>query len=253
MHLPEIDKYSDLNSLFHTWDPRVKLISFSILILSIVLLPDIISAFMGFILAIILVFISKIPFSFVLKSLKWVIIFILFFLIIMPLTVPGNVIVDLKIATISHEGSRLGLLIALRAISVCMIIFPMIGTMKFHNTLKALEELKVPNKLIQIIMFTYRYIYVSMEETERIFTAAKARLFKKKTNMHTIKTTGNLIGILFVRGFERTERVYNAMSSRGYKGNIKTLNEFQLSRGDLFKGLLIVSPAIMLNFTRFML
>lgn len=246
MHLPEIDKYAHLKSIFHVWDPRAKIISFSFLIICLALLPNLSSSFLGFILAIIMVMLSKIPFVFVLKQLRWVILFILFFFVIMPLTVPGEKIVRLNFITISWQGLKLSSLIALRAISICMVVLVMIGTMKFHRTLKALEKLKLPNKLVQMIMFTYRYIFVLLGELGRMSTAARARLFKKKTNIHTLKITGNLTGMLFIQGFERTQAVYNAMTSRGYKGKLKTQDEFRFSKRDFLKAFLIITVAVTL-------
>lgn len=251
MHLPEIDKYADLKSVFRSWDPRVKLVSFSFLILSIALLPNLFSAYAGFVLSIVFIFLSRIPFSFVLRNLRWVIFFILFFFIIMPLTISGKILVKLSFVTISWEGLRLASLIALRAISICMLIFPMIGTMRFHKTLKALSRLKVPNKLIQMIMFTYRYIFFFIEESRRMFVAAKARLFRKKTDMPTLRIISNLISMLFIRGFERTQCVYNAMASRGYKGNLEILDEFRLCGKDFLKAFIIIMVAIILNLSRF--
>ena len=253
MHLPEIDKYAHLKSVFHSWDPRVKLVCFSFLILSIALLPNLLTASLGFVLAIILVFISRIPFSFVLGNSRWVILFVLFFFIIMPLTVPGKILVRLNFVTISWEGLRLACLIALRAISICMLIFPMIGTMGFHKTLKALSRLRVPNKIIQMIMFTYRYIFVFIGESRRMFIAAKARLFKKRTDIPTLRVTSNLISMLFIRGFERTQYIYNAMASRGYKGNLEILDEFKLCVKDFLKAFLIIIIAIIFSLTRFIL
>ena len=253
MHLPEIDKYANLNSAFHSWDARAKIISLSFLIISLALLPELSSSFSGFILAIILVILSNLPFVFVLRQLRWVILFILFFFIIMPLTVPGEEIVRLNFVAISWEGLELSLLIALRAISICMVVLVMVGTTKFHKTLKALEKLKFPHKLIQLIMFTYRYIFVLLEELGRMSTAARARLFKKRTNAHTLKITGNLIGMLFIRSFERTQRVYNAMASRGYKGRLKTLEGFELSKMDFLKASFIIALAIALNLMRLFL
>ncbi|MFH1901544.1 MAG: cobalt ECF transporter T component CbiQ [Candidatus Omnitrophota bacterium] len=247
MHLPEIDKYANLNSVFHSWDARAKIISFSFLIICLALLPNLSSSFLGFILAIILVILSKIPFVFVLRQLRWVILFILFFFVIMPLTVPGEEMARLNFVAISRQGLRLSSLIALRAISICMVVLVMIGTMKFHKTLKALEKLKLPNKLIQMVMFTYRYIFVLLGELGRMSTAARARLFKKKTDIHTLKITGNLIGMLFIRGFERTQAVYNAMASRGYKGKLKIQDEFRLSKIDLLKAFLIITVAVTLT------
>lgn len=253
MHLPEIDKYANLHSIFHSWDPRLKIVSLTLLIVSIALLPNLLLASLGFIIAVILVFLSRIPFTFVLKQLRWVMLFTLFFLIIMPLTVGGDDIVRINFITISRKGLKLASLIALRAISICLLIFPMIGTTKFHKSLKALQKLRLPDKLIQMIMFTYRYIFVFMGEMGRMNTAAKARLFKKKTNISTLKTIGNLTGMLFVRGFDRTHRVYNAMASRGYKGSLKTLDDFTLCGKDFIKASFIIILAALLNLARIIL
>lgn len=253
MHLPEIDKYAHLSSPFHSWDPRAKILSLSFLIFSITFLTDLLSASFALILALIFVFLSRIPFSFVLKQLRWVALFVLFFLVIMPLSVPGEEIARVKFISISGKGLHLAALIALRAVSICLLIFPMIGTTRFHKTLKAMERLRLPNKLIQIIMFTYRYIFVLLDELIRMFTAAQARLFKKRTNIHTLKIISNLIGTLFVRGFERTQNVYNAMASRGYKGRLKTLDEFRLCRKDFLKAFFTIALGLILNLTRLVL
>ena len=93
MHLPEIDKFAHLKSPLHSWDARVKIVSISSLILSIVLLEDIRVAFLGLVLAIILVFLSKIPLSFVFVHLRWVLFFVLALFVVTSLTVPGNLLV----------------------------------------------------------------------------------------------------------------------------------------------------------------
>ena len=104
-----------------------------------------------------------------------------------------------------------------------------------------------------MVMFTYRYISVLLGESGAMATAAKARLFKKRTNIHTLKITGNLIGMLLIQGFERTQRIYNAMTSRGYKETLRTQDEFKLLRRDFFKAFLVIAVAIVLNLTRWVL
>ncbi len=80
-----------------------------------------------------------------------------------------------------------------------------------------------------------------------MFIALEARLFKKRTDIRTFKMIGNLTGMLFVRGFERTQSVYNAMVSRGYKGSLRTLDEFQLCRKDFIKAFLVLILGVSLN------
>ncbi|MBN1872032.1 MAG: cobalt ECF transporter T component CbiQ [Candidatus Omnitrophica bacterium] len=249
MHLPEIDKYSNLNSFFHSWDPRVKIISFSILIIVIALLPNITPAAIAFLMASVLLILSKIPVIFVLKQLRWVFFIIFFFLIVMPFTVPGDAMLRLGLLTASQKGFDLAVLIALRAVSMVIIIFPMFGTSEFHRSLKALQKLKVPNKIIQMIMFAYRYIFVFLEMLSRMLTAARARLFNRRTDMFTLRTIGNLTGMLFVRGYEKTERIYQAMQSRGYTGSLSIQDEFRLTGKDFAKAFLIIGMSVLLNIT----
>ena len=81
--------------------------------------------------------------------------------------------------------------------------------------------------------------------------AAKARLFKKRTDIPTLRVTSNLISMLFIRGFERTQYIYNAMASRGYKGNLEILDEFKFCVKDFLKAFLITIIAIVFSLARF--
>jgi len=252
MHLPEIDKFAHLKSPLHSWDPRVKIISIFILIFSIILVQDLKVALLGFFLATSLVFLSRIPFSFVLVHLRWVLFFVLALSAILSLTVPGSLLVRASFLGISREGVRLSLLISLRAISAALLIFPMIGTTRFNLTLKALQKIKIPERLIQLFMFTYRYIFLLMDEEKRIFIAASSRGWVKRTNFSTLRIMGNLVGMLLVRSFERTEHIRDAMLSRGYNGRLNILDEFSLSPGDFIKASLIIAGALALNLSRWM-
>ena len=253
LHLPDIDEFAHLNSPIHSWDARVKIVSLLCLIISIVILDKILPALLGFSLCVILAFISRIPFRFLFAYLRWVIFFALFFVIIMPLTVAGDEIARFYFLSISKDGIELGFLIALRAISVAMIIFPMVGTSRFAVTMKALQNLKIPDKLIQMVVFAYRYIFIFIEEIERMFTAARVRAFREKTDLNTLRTVGFILGMLFVLSYERAKRVYDAMLARGYTGNLKILHEFNLCFRDFVKGFIIVALAILLQVVAYLL
>lgn len=248
MHLPEIDKFAHLDSPFHSWDPRIKIVSILFLIIVVVLTNDIPSALLGLALAVGMVCLSRIPFRFVLVHLKWVLMIALFFFIVMPLTVNGGGIIRLCFVSLSTRGIWLASLISIKAVSAVLLIFPMVGTARFDLTLKALESLKVPCKLVQMLMFTYRYIFVFMDELRRMLTAASARGFKKGASPGSLRIVSNLIGMLFVRSYERTERVYNAMVSRGYDGTIKTLDEFSVCGKDFGKAFLLAAAAVTVIF-----
>lgn len=228
---PQIDKHANLESWIHNWDVRVKLISILILIFSVVLINNLKTALLGLFFVLILIAISKIHVNFIFIYLRWIALFIIFIFIILTFT----------------AGIEKAFLISLRALTAFLLIFPMLATSRFENTLKALEKIWVPDKLVQIIQFTYRYIFVFTEEIQTMFRALKSRGFKAGTDLGTMKIIGKMIGMLFVRSFERSEMVYNAMVSRGYTGTVRTMTEFKMNKSDLIKAFVVISFAVLLH------
>jgi cobalt/nickel transport system permease protein len=244
---PEIDRYASLDSLLNQFDPRAKIIAFLFLIFSIVLIPDLKIAFIGLSFAVFLLALSRIPLSFVLCYMKWVAMFVLSFFVILAFTFPGEELASFSFLSITAEGLYEGALITVRALSAFLLIFPMIGTTRFDRTIKALEMLKVPNTLVQLLMFTYRYIYVFIDEFQRLWTAMESRGFRLRSTFYALRTLGKAVGMLFVRSYERAERVYQAMRSRGYTGNPKTLIKFEISIKDYLLAAFIIIFAISLQ------
>jgi cobalt/nickel transport system permease protein len=245
MH-PDIDKYAHIKSSIHRWDPRVKIFALFALIFTIATLYElpIIAASLG--LCIILVLISRLPLSFVTKRLLPVTIFLLPFFIIIPLTMPGETSFKILAFSFNTDGLVIAARVYLKAISIVMLIITMMGTASFADSLKAMERLKIPPMIVQMILFTYRYIFVFLLEMRRMNRAMSARNFVKKTNTHTLKTIGNFVGVLLVRSFEKAEKIYQAMLSRGYDGVLKTFFDYQIVARDYVKGTLVILVCIML-------
>lgn len=250
MYHLEIDRFADIKSPVHTWDPRVKIPVLLIMAFTIGMLRDIRLAGVGLAISIGLVAISRIPISYVLRRLRWVFMFLTPFALIMPLTVPGRDIWRHSFMSVSYEGLALAALIFLKAIAIVLLIFPMMGTAPLHISMKALQQLRIPSRFVQIILFTYRYILVFLEEIHRMNDAAKTRGFEVRTRWHTFRTLGNFIGVLLVRSFERTERLYNAMISRGYEGKLVTLSSFRMTLHDIAKGVVTISVCILILFAQ---
>ena len=122
------------------------------------------------------------------------------------------------------------------------------STSTFILIASALRELKVPEKLVSMILFTYRYIFVYLDDLRKMRTSLKLRGFKNRNSMRSLKSSTSLIGSLLIRSFEQTERIYNAMILRGYTGKIYYNSEFNLELFDIlfFIFLLIISSIIVL-------
>ena len=98
------------------------------------------------------------------------------------------------------------------------------GTTPFHKLLAALRKLGVPPVLVATLQFMDRYRHVLMDELDRMTTARRARTFDRRDSLAWSLLTG-LIGMLFLRTFERAERVHGAMIARGWDGAIRSLDD----------------------------
>jgi cobalt/nickel transport system permease protein len=90
------------------------------------------------------------------------------------------------------------------------------NTTPFSSLLLTMKRLGVPRLLVTILALLYRYLFVLIDEAERLHRARASRTFStsrtKKWQM-----LASLIGQLFVRSTERAERIYSAMTARGWK------------------------------------
>ena len=77
-----------------------------------------------------------------------------------------------------------------------------------------MRKLGLPLVLVATLSFMERYRYILAESFARMVTARKARTFSRRGGL-TLNLAAGLIGLLFLRAFERAERVHGAMLARG--------------------------------------
>jgi cobalt/nickel transport system permease protein len=98
------------------------------------------------------------------------------------------------------------------------------GTTPFHKLLAALRRLGVPLVLVATLQFMDRYRHVLLDELARMATARRARTFHRRRTLPW-SLLGGLLGMLFLRTFERAERVHGAMLARGWTGTLHSLDD----------------------------
>lgn len=113
-------------------------------------------------------------------------------------------------------------------------------TTHFSDILAAFKQLKIPRLFIAIIGLMWRYLFVISEEVLRMIRARASRSTTILYSPHAggtlfwrAKVTGNMAGSLFLRSLERSDRVYAAMLSRGYTGELPSGEKTTLSKHDL--------------------
>jgi cobalt/nickel transport system permease protein len=105
------------------------------------------------------------------------------------------------------------------------------ATTSFPDLLHGLERLRVPRLLTVIAGFMYRYAFVIADETRRMRSALAARAFRPR-HLGQVAALGRMVTALFLRSYERGERVYVAMLARGYAGTMPRFSVLSFGRAD---------------------
>jgi len=116
------------------------------------------------------------------------------------------------------------------------------ATTPFAQLLDSLRKLKVPSLLTIMLSFMFRYLFVIAEEAMRMSLAYQSRCPRKQT-LKDAENVGKLAGALMLRTYNRAERIYLAMLSRGFDGEFRTISVQQMTFADFtlliaFTGLL---------------
>lgn len=233
-----IDKYSSLKSPVHSLDPRIKsLIIFSFVVV-VVLTPVAcllkFAAYSLFLLVIIAI--SRVPLLHILKRIATVLPFVFVIVMFIPFIKEGEAAGSWSLGPVkvrvTCEGLWVMLNVLIKAPLAVAALALLVGTTRFSDLLKGFEKMAVPASMISILSFMYRFVFVLTDDAQRMGRAYMLRNFGG-FRLRKLRTIGNMIGLLFIRTYERGERIYCAMVLRGYDGSIKTMNELRLRWRDI--------------------
>jgi cobalt/nickel transport system permease protein len=218
--------YTQHDSPLHRMDGRWKLAAVVVGLIAVVTLHTVPAAALALAAVLGLLLVSRLPWSWLLLRLSGVALFLSMFLVILPLTMPGDD-VALGPIRVSSEGIRLGALICLKALTVVALALLLTATAPFETTLKAARSFHVPGLLVQLLMLTYRYVFLFGDELHKLRIALRLRRYRNRPSLHSYRTIGHVTGTLLVRSYERAERVGQAMRCRGFDGQFRTLHAFR--------------------------
>ena len=214
------EAFTSYNSLVHRCDPRVRIIVAIALSIAIALAHSIEAQVFGLGVALGLAIAARLPLRETLLRLVPLNCFLALLWILVPLTANDASSVDFRPFDISVSAVWHVLGITLRANAIVIIATALIATLEVVEFGRAMHALGAPPKLVTLLLFTVRYTAVLRGEYTELRRAMRVRCFTPRTNLHTLRSLGNLVGMLLVRGFERSERVLMAMKCRGYTGKV---------------------------------
>ncbi len=249
-----IDQYSGLDSFVHRLDPRTKLLGSLAFVLAVVLTPPgnwrLFAVYLCVIVG--LVWLSRLPLKYVLKRSLVIFPFVIMIAIFVPFFKQGQAAAGYDIGAwhiaVTYEGLAVLVNVVVKSWLCILCLIVLSSSTKFEQLLHGMSSLKVPQVFVQITSFMYRYMFVIADQAMRMQMARDSRNFGMNRS-NIFRTIGNMVGMLFIRSYERAERIYAAMLSRGYNGEIVAVNKLKFQLPDAYfaltLSLLLVCPAIL--------
>lgn len=261
MHVHFLDPYRHAHSLVHQLDGRVKFVLAVAFILTCSLTP--VSAWAVYILLFALILsieiLSTLGVWYALKRASLALPFILAALPVI-FTIDGTELFSLPLGawtlTASVDGLERFISIALKSWLSVQVAIVLAATTPFPELLQAMRSVGIPRLLVAMFGLTWRYLFVLVDEALRLIRARAARSGVSPSNQKAkegggivwrAQVAGGMAGSLFLRGFDRSDRIYTSMLSRGYDGEVRlmptpsltTANKLTMITGLLVLGILL--------------
>jgi cobalt/nickel transport system permease protein len=175
-------------------------------------------AYVGYLAVVLTVIaVSRVPATYLLKRMVVELPFV-FFAVLLPFVAHGPRTEVLGLS-LSESGLASGAALLVKGTLGVLASLTLAATTEPQELLVGLERLRVPDLLVQIMGFMVRYLEVVTTELQRMKVARESRGFSPRNPKHW-PVLARSAGALFIRSYERGERVHLAMLSRGYTGRM---------------------------------
>jgi cobalt/nickel transport system permease protein len=244
-----LDDQSAIESPIRSLNPKTKFVTIIAVVLLVVSTPaDAFAVFALFLaLALVLIVISRVPVTVFLRRALIALPFILVALAAVPFVTeaPGGTSYTLGIggATVTTTGFLLVFNVMCKSILSIVFLTLLISSTPFRDLVSGLQELSVPSFLTDTLSFMYQYLFIITDEVQRVAFARDARLYGNRW-IWQAPVIGHMIGSIFVRSFERGERIFLAMKARGYDSSIGHRPTPPLAAADYIFLIAVISGAL---------
>ncbi|MCS6866854.1 MAG: cobalt ECF transporter T component CbiQ [Gemmataceae bacterium] len=227
------------------WDGRWKLAAVLLVVGGIATLNHAAAAAVAVLLGLAGAVVARLPIGWVLPRLAIVALATFPFVVVLPLTLDGPGW-SLGPVHVSERGLVAGMGVLCRALAIGCWALVLVGTAPLPATLAAAHRLKLPGRIVQVMVLTYRYAFLLADEYRRLRIAMRTRGYRVGGNRHSYRALGHATGALLVRSADRAEIVAAAMRTRGFDGTFHTLSTFRTTAGDMIIFAAVVAALIAL-------
>lgn len=219
----------------HRLAPQIKVAAAVIFIFAVAVTPrEAVWAFAAYVSAVLFVaLVSKVGIRFLLARMLGILPFVAFAFLI-PFIASGEQIEILGLS-VSREGLWGAWNIIAKASIGAATSIVLAGTTEVPDILAGMNRLKVPVVFTSIAGFMIRYLELIVEEIGRVRVAMTSRGYDPRW-LWQARPIAASAGAMFIRSYERGERVYDAMVARGYAGEMPELRRHRPTSGDWLLG-----------------
>ncbi|QKE84787.1 cobalt ECF transporter T component CbiQ [Arthrobacter sp. NEB 688] len=230
-------------SLLHRLPAHVKLVGLVLFVLAVVAVPSEQHLALGLLLAlgVVLVLTTRVPARHVLPRLAVETPFAVF-AVVLPFVAVGPQ-VALGPVTVSQTGLTAAVALLLKGTTGVLAAVTFAVTTPPRDLVRALQHLRVPDPLVLIASFMVRYVDVVADQLQRMKVARLSRGFSARS-VRSWPALAAGTGALFIRSYERGERVHLAMVSRGWNGSMPVTAPLTATPGAWAAGLAPAAVAL---------
>ncbi len=232
--------------LLQRLDPRIKLAGLGALVLAVIAVHRLWLLWALFLSSILLTLLSKIPLR-VVAVRVWLAVLGFTGLIALPalFLIPGQTAASLPLLNwvVTRQGLSSAEFLVLRAETAATLVLAVIVTTPWHRLLRALRLFRIPAALVVILEMTYRYTFVFLRAANQLFESRRARLLGSIDPAQQRSSAAAMAGVLLHKSLSLSDDVHQAMQARGFRGDIRLLDDLNVSRADWLKlaGILLLA------------
>ena len=244
------EDFAKRDGLLQSIDPRVKLISAIVLVVAVSLTRDIRVLFASYLFILLFAYLSRIEVLFFIKRV-WVFVPIFAGIIVLPILfnvfMAGDSLVT--VATlgtgahlgpivlpstiyITRQGAMFAITFILRVATCVSIAVLLFLTTQRDVLFKSLRSLRVPKVYVLTLDMCYRYIFLLMDTVRDFFTAKKSRTIRSLSVRDEQRWVAGRVGYMLVKSLDMSNKVHDAMVSRGFNGDVKLMHDYAVHKRD---------------------
>jgi len=230
--------------LLQSFDPRARIVSIFVLVLTVTLCRSISAVAVLFLLAIFIALTSRVSVSSLAKRV-WLIVFGFTGLIALPalFITPGDELASLGPLVITVQGARTATLLILRVETAVTLTTALVLSTQWTQVLRGLRSLRVPAEIVTMLAMTHRYIFLLIESANQMFESRQSRMIGHLSSSEQRHMAVRTAGVLLNKSIDLSNDVYLAMQARGFRGDIRLLDDPRMRTIDVAAILATIAAA----------